>query len=173
MQYNHQATYIPGWKYHYVSLMPRIPERNAMFHYDFGHAICMPLGDPCGGNFEYTVEGLPENIFAFDIPVKDIGRSVAFYTDVLGMTLLGEDDGHAYLIRGGCRLILTKSGSAGICTGAIFGVDNPYNTRRRLIDEGVEFVMDPVRTPFGTCTSFKDPDGNVIAVMEQKAEFRI
>ena len=133
----------------------------------------MPLGDPCGGNFEYTVEGLPENVFAFDIPVRDLQRSIAFYTDVLGMRMLGADDGHAYMIRNECRVILTESETAGINTGVIFGVDNPYNTRRRLIDEGVEFVMDPVRTPFGTCTSFKDPDGNIIAVMEQKAEFRL
>ncbi len=133
----------------------------------------MPLGDPHGGNFEYTVEGLPENIFACIIPVSDMERSIGFYSEVLGMELLGKDGSSAYMVRGSCRLVLRTSDNAGIDTGIIFGVDSPYNTRRRLIDEGVEFVVDPVRTPFGTFTSFLDPDGNVISVMEQKAEFRM
>ncbi len=133
----------------------------------------MPLGDPHGGNFEYTVEGLPENIFACIIPVSDLVRSVGFYSEVLGMELLGKDDSSAYMVRGSCRLVLRRSESTGIDTGVVFGVDSPYNTRRRLIDEGVEFVVDPVRTPFGTFTSFLDPDGNIISVMEQKAEFRM
>lgn len=135
--------------------------------------MIMPLGDPHGGNFEYTVEGLPENIFACIIPVSDIGRSVEFYSEVLGMELFGKDDRSAYMVRGACRTVLRISDAVGIDTGIVFGVDSPYNTRRRLIDEGVEFVVDPVRAPFGTFTSFLDPDGNVISVMEQKAEFRM
>ena len=135
--------------------------------------MIMPLGDPHGGNFEYTVEGLPENIFACIIPVSDIGRSVEFYSEVLGMELFGKDDRSAYMVRGACRTVLRMSDAVGIDTGIVFGVDSPYNTRRRLIDEGVEFVVDPVRAPFGTFTSFLDPDGNVISVMEQKAEFRM
>ena len=47
--------------------------------------MSMPLGDPHGGMFEYTVEGLPESVFAFTVPVSDVSRSVAFYRDVLGM----------------------------------------------------------------------------------------
>lgn len=135
--------------------------------------ICMPLGDPHGGNFEYTVEGLPEKIFAFEIPVTDLNHSIEFYSDILGLDLLGADEHSAYMIRKECRLILRKSESAGVHTGVIFAVDSPYNTRRRLIDEGVSFVMDPTRTPFGTCTSFRDPDGNVISVMEQNAAFKL
>ena len=51
----------------------------------------MPIGDPQGGLFEYTVEGLPESIFACSIPVSDIDRSLEFYTGMLGMELLGRD----------------------------------------------------------------------------------
>ena len=133
----------------------------------------MPLGDPCGGNFEYTVEGLPERIFAHIVPVSDLERSICFYTDILGMRLLGSDTDSAYMIRGECRLILRKSDDVGVDTGLVMGVDSPYNTRRRLIDEEVEFTVDPVRTPFGTFTSFLDPDGNVISVMEMNAEFSL
>jgi catechol 2,3-dioxygenase-like lactoylglutathione lyase family enzyme len=131
----------------------------------------MPLGDPHGANFEYTVEGLPESVHVCTIPVRDVPRSISFYTDVLHMELLGMDDEHAYLRRGDCRLILRRSDVTGIDTGLYFGVDSPYNTRRRLIDEGVVFVQEPRRGPFGTFCSIRDDDANVIHLIETKAEF--
>ena len=133
----------------------------------------MPIGDPHGGLFEYTVEGLPESLFACVIPVSDLDRSRSFYSEVLGMRELGSDGDSTYMVRGGCRVVLRRSGRTGVDTGIVFGVDSPYNTRRRLIDEGVEFTRPPERTPFGTCASFLDPDGNVLTVMETGAEFRI
>ena len=131
----------------------------------------MPLGDPHGGLFEYTDEGLPECTFACTIPVRDVGRSLYFYRDLLGMDVLSFDDTVAYLRRGDCRIILRRSDSVGIDTGLFFGVDSPYNTRRRLIDEGVVFTQEPVRGPFGTYTSFRDDDGNVIHFIEKNADF--
>jgi catechol 2,3-dioxygenase-like lactoylglutathione lyase family enzyme len=133
----------------------------------------MPLGDPHGGLFEYTVEGLPESIFALRIPVSDAEKSAEFYRDVLGMRILGSKGGRTYLCRGECRIILEISGSTGIDTGAYLAVDSPYNAHRRLIDEGVEFVEDPVRTPFGVETSFFDPDRNIIHVMDAGSDFRL
>ena len=133
----------------------------------------MPIGDPQGGLFEYTVEGLPESIFACSIPVSDIDRSLEFYTGMLGMELLGRDGRGAYLKRGEGRIILTESDRVGVDTGIRFGVDSPFNTRRRLIDEEVEFVREPVHTPFGTCTSFLDPDGNVLHAIDSSADFRM
>ncbi len=132
----------------------------------------MPLGDPHGANFEYTVEGLPESIHVCTIPVRDVGRALGFYTDILHMEVLSKDDKEAYLIREGCRIILKKSDAVGIDTGLYFGVDSPYNTRRRLIDEGVVFVQEPKRGPFGTFCSIKDDDGNVLHLIERNAEFR-
>ncbi len=137
------------------------------------NAPCMPLGDPQGGLFEYTVEGIPESIFASSVPVGDLDVSIRFYTDVLHLELLGRTDSEAYLRRGQCRIILRTSQDAGIDTGIYFGVDSPFNTRRRLIDEDVEFVREPVHTPFGTCTSFLDPDGNILHAIDSGAEFRM
>ena len=138
-----------------------------------GHHSRMPIGDPQGGFFEYTVEGIPESIFAGSVPVSDLERSIGFYTDVLRLDLLGRTETEAYLRRGNCRLILRASDVTGVDTGLYFGVDSPFNTRRRLIDEDVEFVREPVHTPFGTCTSFLDPDGNVLHAIDAGAEFRI
>lgn len=133
----------------------------------------MPIGDPHGGLFEYTVEGLPERILACVIPVRDPERSKAFYSEVLGMRELGSDGDSVYMIRGECRIILRRCDRVGVEVGAVFGVDSPYNTRRRLMDEDVEFTVPPVRGPFGTFTSFLDPDGNILTVMECGAEFRL
>ena len=132
----------------------------------------MPLGDPHGANFEYTVEGLPESVFVSTIPVRDVDRAIGFYVDILGMELLGKDEQTAYLIRKDCRVILKRSDVVGIDTGLYFGVDSPYNTRRRLIDEGVVFVQEPKRGPFGTFCSIRDDDGNIIHFIETKAEFK-
>lgn len=133
----------------------------------------MPLGDPHGGLFEYTDEGLPGCIFACTVPVRNVARSLGFYRDILGMEAMSSDDDVAYLRRGDCRIILRRGDVVGVDTGIILGVDSPYNTRHRLIDEGVVFTQEPVRGPFGTFTSFRDDDGNVIHCMETGAEFRI
>lgn len=129
------------------------------------------MGDPHGANFEYTVEGLPESVFVCTIPVRDVSRSVGFYRDILHMDVLSEDDDAVYLRRGECRVVLKRSEKTGIDTGLYFGVDSPYNTRRRLIDEGVVFVQEPKRGPFGTFCSIRDDDANVIHLIETKAEF--
>jgi len=133
----------------------------------------MPLGDPHGANFEYTIEGLPESVFACTIPVRDVQRALGFYKDILCMEVLGADEGSAYLIREGCRIILKRSDAVGVDTGLYLGVDSPYNTRRRLIDEGVVFSQEPKRGPFGTFCSIRDDDGNVIHLIETKAEFKM
>lgn len=133
----------------------------------------MPLGDPHGGNFEYTEEGLPLAVQVCTIPARDPVRSAAFYTDILGMELLGSDDDHAYLRRGSCRVVLRRSEQVGVDTGLFLAVDSPYNTRRRLIDEGVVFTQEPIHSPFGTYTSFRDDDGNTISVIDAGAEFRL
>lgn len=132
----------------------------------------MPLGDPHGGEFEYTTEGLPGCIQACTIPARDVARSARFYVDLLGMELLYADEDSAYLVRGGCRIIMQKSDDVGVDTGLYLGVDNPYSTRRRLVDEGVVFVQEPRRGPFGTYTSFRDDDGNIIHAIECGAAFQ-
>ena len=135
--------------------------------------MSMPLGDPHGGMFEYTVEGLPESVFAFTVPVSDVSRSVAFYRDVLGMQVLAQDGDTAHLRRGLCRIVLKRQAATGVDLGVYLSVDSPYNTRRRLMDEGVEFVTDPMRTPFGVETAFLDPDGNIIHAIDASSEFRM
>ncbi|MBQ7702142.1 MAG: glyoxalase [Candidatus Methanomethylophilaceae archaeon] len=126
----------------------------------------MPLGDPHGGNFIYTNEGLPKGIVAVSIPSRDIDRSIRFYTELLRMTLRSRDDETAVLSVGKDFIILSRNDSVGIDTGLYLSTESPFDLHRRLIDEGVIFVMDPKRTPLGLITSFKDDDGNIIHAIE-------
>ena len=126
----------------------------------------MPLGDPHGGNFVYTNEGLPKGVAAVSIPTRDIDRSIRFYTGLLKMTLRSRDDETAMLSVGKDIIILRRSDSTGIDTGMYLRTDSPFDLHRRLIDEGVIFVLDPKRTPLGLITSFKDDDGNIIHAIE-------
>ncbi|MFA6805668.1 MAG: VOC family protein [Candidatus Methanomethylophilaceae archaeon] len=132
----------------------------------------MPIGDPGGGNFEYTNEGLPQCIFLAAVPVSDIDKGLEFYRDLLGMEVMYRNDREAGLRRESARIVLRLSKNCGVDTGIYMGVDDPYDLHRRLIDEGVTFVQDPTREPWGVSTSFRDFDGNVIRVIEMKAPIR-
>ncbi|MFA6709722.1 MAG: VOC family protein [Candidatus Methanomethylophilaceae archaeon] len=129
----------------------------------------MPLGDPHGGNFTYTEEGLPENIFAVMIPVKDVSRSIGFYRDILKMKVVLENEREAVVSREKAIFLLRRSQTVGVDTGVYIGVENPYDLHRRLIDEGVVFVRDPTRGPMGVYTSFRDTDSNVIHAIDMYA----
>jgi len=133
----------------------------------------MPIGDPGGGIFTYTSEGLPEQIFAVTIPSKDVSKSTRFYHDLLDMDILYSNEKEAAVKRNSTIIIIKRSETVGIDTGIYLGVDNPYDLHRRLIDEGVIFIRDPERIPLGVRTSFLDDDGNVLNAIEMNAELRL
>jgi len=98
----------------------------------------MPLGDPGGCNFEYTTEGLPESIVCADIPVKDMERAVSFYHDVLKLKIISQSEKMSVLSAGDQKIILSLDPKAtGKDTGIFFGVDDPFNFNRRMMDDGV------------------------------------
>ena len=132
----------------------------------------MPIGDPGGGNFSYTVEGLPQNIFMAAVPCSSIPKAISFYAGLLGMEVLYQKEKEAAVKRNGAVILLKVSNTVGIDTGIFIGVSNPYDLHRRLIDEGVVFVRDPVRAPMGVFTSFKDDDGNTLHAIEMAADIR-
>ena len=128
----------------------------------------MPLGDPHGGNFIYTNEGIPSGIALVTIPSRDVERSVRFYNGLLKLEVCSQNDDEAILSVGTDLIRIVKGGSVGIDTGLYLRTDSPYDLHRRLVDEGVIFVMDPKRTQLGLVTSFKDDDGNIIYAIEVK-----
>ena len=128
----------------------------------------MPLGDPHGGNFIYTKEGIPSGIALVTIPSRDIARSVRFYNGLLKMDVCSQNEDEAILSAGKDLIRLERKDTVGIDTGLYLRTDSPYDLHRRLVDEGVIFVMDPKRTYLGLITSFKDDDGNIIYAVEVK-----
>lgn len=128
----------------------------------------MPLGDPHGGNFIYTNEGIPSGIALVTIPSRNIERSVRFYNGLLKMEVISQSEDHAMLSVGKDLVQIIRSDKVGVDTGLYLRTDSPYDLHRRLIDEGVIFVIDPKRVPIGLITSFKDDDGNIIYAIEVK-----
>ncbi|MBE6527151.1 MAG: glyoxalase [Thermoplasmata archaeon] len=129
----------------------------------------MPLGDPHGGNFTYTVEGLPLETFIASVPSADPVKASAFYRDVLLMKVLMSSPDEVIVRRARCTLRLYKSDNCGVDTGIFIGVEDTYDFHRRMIDEGVRFKMDPKRLPMGVATSFFDNDDNVLYAIETLA----
>ncbi len=126
----------------------------------------MPLGDPHGGNFVYTTEGLPKGIAAVSIPTKDVDRSIRFYQGLLRFRLLSRGGDVAIMAVGKDMIILRKSDITGVDTGLYLSTESVFDLHRRLIDEGVIFVIDPKRVDIGLITRFKDDDGNIIGAVE-------
>lgn len=136
----------------------------------FAIVSTMPIGDPHGGNFEYTVEGLPETMFMASVPARDPSYLSGFYSRILRMEIVLKTDDEVYLRREGCRIRLFRSDDVGNDTGIFIGVEDPYDFRRRMMDEGVRFRSAPERLPMGVAASFYDTDGNVLWVIETEAE---
>ena len=109
------------------------------------------------------------------VPVTDVDRAKAFYTDQAGFVA-----DHDHQVDEGLRFVqLTPPGSAcsiaigtgivdspaGSVTGLQLVVDDIDAARAELRDRGVE-VSDVQDFPWGRFVFFSDPDGNGWAVQE-------
>jgi extradiol dioxygenase family protein len=130
----------------------------------------MPLGDPHGGNFTYTTEGIPNGIAAAIVPVHDIDRAIRFYNGLLRMEMLEKKADEAVMKCGASFIILKKSDVVGIDTGLVLRTDSPYDLHKRLVDEGVVFVLEPKKCQLGLLTIFRDDDGNTVRALEVQTE---
>jgi catechol 2,3-dioxygenase-like lactoylglutathione lyase family enzyme len=118
-----------------------------------------------------------DTIAQIALTVADLDRSVAFYRDALGMPLLFQaPPGLAFLRCGAIRLMLSKP-EAGFTPGAstvlYFKLRGIEAAHAILKERGVTFVDEPhfiTRMPDHDLwmTFFKDPDGNALALMEEK-----
>jgi catechol 2,3-dioxygenase-like lactoylglutathione lyase family enzyme len=106
------------------------------------------------------------------IPVSDQDRALAFYTDVLGFRLLTDqpfNEKQRWLELGipgaDTRVVLFQFGDnlkpGGPLNLALWS-DDVEATARDLKAKGVEFVMEPKKMHYGTVSSFKDLDGNLL-----------
>ena len=111
------------------------------------------------------------------INVHDIARAVAFYRDVLGMTLLFEvpEQGLAFFDCGGVRLFLAASEPGPTAeTGIIYyDVDSVDAAFEALKAKGVEVIHEPqtvytTDTVEGRMAFLRDSEGNTFALMAER-----
>jgi len=105
------------------------------------------------------------------IPVTDQERSLAFYTEKLGMRVLTDshfDDKQRWIELGIPRaetkiVLFTAPGQEKMIGGFMnitFTTDDVEATVREMKEKGVEIVKGPEKQDWGTYAIFKDPDGN-------------
>jgi lactoylglutathione lyase len=102
----------------------------------------------------------------------DIDRSVKFYEDVLGLKLIRRDDGNWALFEAGPVQLALHGAIEGRPfepggATAVFRVDDLDAARAALEARGAEFEEHAGEVQgFARFASFRDPDGNVVQIIE-------
>jgi predicted enzyme related to lactoylglutathione lyase len=110
------------------------------------------------------------------VPVKDLDRATAFYTDVLGLRLRLEVQEMSFFDCGGVRLMLATSRGdvpqhASIIYYQVADIDAMYSA---LVARGVSFLQKPhMIAQLGAhalwMAFFRDTEDNTLALMCEKA----
>lgn len=109
------------------------------------------------------------------IPVKEIGRAVHFYQNLLGLPLLFQTDRMAFFELGGLRLLLSlpeTSEFANTSSVVYFQVGDIQAMYAELIGKGVAFTGEPhMVNKMGQTETwmafFRDSEGNTHALMSE------
>jgi methylmalonyl-CoA/ethylmalonyl-CoA epimerase len=109
--------------------------------------------------------------------VKDLPTAIAFYRDTLGLKQLFEVGRIAFFDCGGIRLMLSTSEKPSETYNSIlyFRVDEIQAVHRTLAERGVTFDREPHMVARLSdhelwMAFFRDPDGNVLALMSEVRE---
>lgn len=107
--------------------------------------------------------------------IHDLGRTIEFYRDALGLPFLFSTESMAFFDCDGVRLMLSiperpefdRPGSV-----LYFRVDDIHVAREELAERGVEFVDEPhliarLADHELWMTFFKDPSENILALMSE------
>jgi catechol 2,3-dioxygenase-like lactoylglutathione lyase family enzyme len=118
--------------------------------------------------------------------VADLGRSVAWYRDVLGAEVVGEYGGTSAVLRFvGSWLLLVTGGEptpdkptvtmtaptdADLASAElIVAVPDCRAAHAELVGRGAEFLAEPVEYAWEIRAFFRDPDGHLFEISERKA----
>ncbi len=117
-------------------------------------------------------------IYGVRILVSDMDEAIRFYSGILGFGVLSTRDypDQVELKSVELRLLLVKTERPAqydyvgtVRTTFGFQANDLLATRARLIKEGVVFVeKEPEKVGIGIATTFKDPFGNVLYLLEQQ-----
>ena len=119
-------------------------------------------------------------LFLVTVVVPEYEEGLAFFVGVLGFTLVEDtavpEQGKRWLVvaskaDGGARVLLARASTPeqreriGDQTGGRVGfflrTDDFAGDHARLRENGVTFVREPVKQPYGTVAVFRDPWGNL------------
>jgi catechol 2,3-dioxygenase-like lactoylglutathione lyase family enzyme len=114
------------------------------------------------------------------VVVKDLGRSLKFYRDKLGLRLSFYDKKHDWVCfdAGRTSLSLTVPWNkkakklVGVRTGVSFQVDDIEKTYRDLARRKVRFTLKPRKERWGgVVANFEDLDGNKFFLLQMPSGF--
>jgi predicted enzyme related to lactoylglutathione lyase len=130
-----------------------------------------------GGELYDLGRGRLVGLWMTTVPVRDLEAAVEYYRDVLDLEILVDLRDRNWVEMGWPnaegRLVLFVPGKddprqPGRDTGIVLATDSVFEVHRRLVDEGVNFVVKPERRPpLGMMAVFEDLDGNRFTVLEQ------
>ena len=110
------------------------------------------------------------------LTVTDVERATTFYRDSLGLPFLFAYPGLAFFRLGDVRLMLSlpePSEPSSMASPLYFRVTDIGRIHAALLDRGVQFRDEPHLVHRDAAmelwmTFFHDPDGNLLALMEEK-----
>ena len=113
------------------------------------------------------------NLSVVYLYVRDMERSVAFYRDLLGIPLEGDEHWAETTFSGGTRFALhaAHQGIGELSSGTVhvdFEVEDAEAAALVLREHGVA-VGEPLRDTWGTAVEVVDPDGYTISLFQRAA----
>ena len=115
------------------------------------------------------------SLYNIAIFVTDIERAITFYRDTLGLTLTKRGSFGAEFLEDEPHLGVHPANHpnakklVGRETGLTFHVPDLLHFCGILHDRGVRFVTEPTRQSWGVMAMIADPDGNIMALWDDKA----
>jgi len=114
------------------------------------------------------------SVYSIAIFVHDIGRAIEFYRDKLVLPLAKQGSFGAEFFGDGTRIGVHPAVHAdaralvGRDTGITLHVPDLLHYCGELHDRGVRFVTEPTQQAWGIMAMVADPDGNVLALWEDR-----
>ena len=116
----------------------------------------------------------PPSIYSVAIFVTDIARATEFYRDRLGLPVAKEGSFGAEFFDGGARIGVHPAvhpdakALVGRHTGITLYVSGLLHYCGELHERGVRFITEPTQQAWGIMAMVADPDGNMLALWEDR-----
>ncbi len=102
------------------------------------------------------------------VRTKDLDKSIAFYSELLGVKLKKKNESVAMGELGSLSIVIQKAGTAGLTQTTAFAVDNLDNSVSIAQEMGGTLRQGKQDGEQGESVLLTDPDGNQIEVVHLK-----